>query len=150
VPSEKLTQISEFVVDASESLHGYDKAIFEIEHHLLSMKRARDDLKRRFDDAQSLITSPIRNLPLEALNEIFTWCCRQGERGYSLSLEDRSVSCPTLKLSWICSFWRTAVQSLPDLWSSIEVKSSQLFHTRPSTFQLFSMYLSYSGNNPLD
>ncbi|KAJ3863999.1 hypothetical protein EV359DRAFT_81831 [Lentinula novae-zelandiae] len=150
VPSERFAQISTFVADASRSLRGYDKTITEIERQLSNIKKARDNLRSYFDDAQSLISSPIRNLPLEALNEIFTWCCKPGGSDYSLCLEEGSVLFPTLRLTWVCSSWRTIIQSSPDLWSSIEVTSSQLFHSHPSYFQLFLMYLSYSRDNPLD
>ncbi|KAJ3823156.1 hypothetical protein F5880DRAFT_1569172 [Lentinula raphanica] len=150
IPSQKFEQINAFVTESSETLEHYHKAITEIEGRLLAMKTARDDLQRRFDDARSLISSPIRNLPSEALNEIFAWICQRGNSSHSLSLRERgSVSCPTLELSWVCSWWRTSIQSSPELWSSIEV-ASRRFQFNPSSFELFLKYISYSGNHPLD
>ncbi|KAJ3993475.1 hypothetical protein F5050DRAFT_1577582, partial [Lentinula boryana] len=151
VPSDRLEQINAFVTDTSKDLQRYDRTVIEMERQLLAIKNARDDLRRRFDNAQSLIASPIRNLPVEALNEIFSWCCWRDESSYSLSLgKEGSVSCPTLRLSWVCSWWRKCLQSSPDLWSSIEVTSSRLFHLKPSSIQLFRMYLSNSEKHPLD
>ncbi|KAE9409775.1 hypothetical protein BT96DRAFT_984814 [Gymnopus androsaceus JB14] len=150
----ELAQINAFLTDVPETRARYDKAIEETEYLLASLKHARDGLQRRSDNARSLISSHIRKLPLDVLNEIFTFCCSQDEDGdedgYSLSLKKGSpIFCTTLKLSWVCSFWRAAVRCRPQLWSSLRL-STWVFQSKPESFRILSEYLAFSANYPLN
>lgn len=155
-PNE-ITQIDTFLVDGSKSLSEYDAAIAEVEGLLISLKNSRDRLQRRCDSARSLTSAPIRRLPLDVLHEIFAFVCEMdtpdeahygASSVYTLYMAEE-ISCPTLKLTWVCSLWRTFVQSCPILWSTIGV-SAVVFESRPDSFQILVKYLSHSADSLLD
>ncbi|KAE9401508.1 hypothetical protein BT96DRAFT_918812 [Gymnopus androsaceus JB14] len=94
---------------------------------LTNLKNARNDLQHRSDSARYLLFAPIGKVPSDVLNEIFPFCLENGDyrdpgdNVYSLSLGSYGILCSTLKLSWVCSFWRTFIQSRPNLWSSFKL-----------------------------
>ncbi|KAE9397248.1 hypothetical protein BT96DRAFT_798682, partial [Gymnopus androsaceus JB14] len=112
--SSEVEHIDAFLSEVPDTLAAYDNAIAEIDHLLLSLENARDALQRRRDSAQSFISSPIRRLPPEVLDEIFTICCQTEGT-------EESRFWPALELSWVCSFWRTFVHSRPNLWSTLRI-----------------------------
>ncbi|KIK61805.1 hypothetical protein GYMLUDRAFT_578276 [Collybiopsis luxurians FD-317 M1] len=124
-----------------------------MEQLLASIKDARNDLLRRSDNARSLSSASIRKLPPEVLEEIFASYISEEGGGYALSLRRHGrrdhISCPTLKLSWVCSFWRSLVLDCPKLWSSLKL-SSQVLFCQPGSFPIFLKYIYNSGENLLD
>lgn len=153
----EITEIDTFLVNGSEGLSEYDTAIAEVEGLLISLKNSRDRLQRRCDSAQYLISAPIRRLPLDVLHEIFTLFCEMdvpdeahyGASGVYTLYIAKEVYCPTLKLTWVCSFWRTFIQSCPNLWSSISLPAAT-FESGPASFQILVKYLSHSSGSLLD
>ncbi|KAF9014594.1 hypothetical protein BDZ89DRAFT_1076458 [Hymenopellis radicata] len=68
---------------------------------------------RRFEALLKLISthpSPIRRLPTELLDIIFSYAC------VDFSTENHRTA---LRLSVVCSYWRTIVTSTPALWTNI-------------------------------
>ncbi|KAF9073314.1 hypothetical protein BDP27DRAFT_1417442 [Rhodocollybia butyracea] len=147
--SDEVSKVNAFLTDVPEKLTGLNKAIGEMEHLLVNLKNARDRLQNHSDRARCLVSAPIRKLPSDVLNEIFTLCIAQNGDGCALSLSHTRISCPTLKLSWVCSLWRESVQSRPVLWSSLRL-SSQLFLSKPNSFNIFLKYLACSRDTSLD
>ncbi|KAE9397880.1 hypothetical protein BT96DRAFT_1020539 [Gymnopus androsaceus JB14] len=139
-------KVNAFLADVPESLARYDQAIADVKRLLIGLETARNSLQRRSDDAKSLI-APIRKLPSDILNEVFIFYCWKN-RGGSGDF-DASSLWPALKLSWVCSFWRTLVHSHQKLWSSLQL-SSQMLQFYPKRFQIFLKSISYSGNHLLD
>ncbi|KAE9397873.1 hypothetical protein BT96DRAFT_976755 [Gymnopus androsaceus JB14] len=143
---DNLAQISIFLAETPDNLAAYAKAIAEMERLLLGLKNTRDNLQRRYENARCLVSAPLRSVPLEILHEIFTFHCY--ENGYALKLHSRASSrWPALKLSWVCSLWRTIVHSCPILWSSLSVSTPDRLSAGQR--QILLEYISHSGDHLL-
>ncbi|KAK0437945.1 uncharacterized protein EV420DRAFT_155713 [Desarmillaria tabescens] len=90
--------------------------------------------------------SPICNIPLEILSEIFVQCCT-----FSVAMNHTHLIEPTaLYLSQICSVWRNIVISMPKLWSMITIHGANV-HKRPlPAKRLLCTYLAHAGQAPLN
>ncbi|KAJ3741529.1 hypothetical protein DFH05DRAFT_1545485 [Lentinula detonsa] len=64
------------------------------------------------------ILSPIHQLPLDILGNIFEHVCYDENQIYISDLNLSSV--PTLKLTRVCYRWRSLVSSMPILWSTFQ------------------------------
>ncbi|EEB88865.1 hypothetical protein MPER_13110 [Moniliophthora perniciosa FA553] len=82
------------------------------------------DLKRRIEARRSWL-SPVRRLPPEILEAIFSLCV---PAACSLIVADsgRHITSPPSILSRVSAYWRAVVTSRPTLWSSISVEVYQL------------------------
>lgn len=90
--------------------------------------------------------SPICNIPLEILSEIFVQCCT-----FSVAINHTHLIEPTaLYLSQICSVWRNIVISMPRLWSMITIHGANV-HKRPlPAKRLLCTYLAHAAQAPLN
>ncbi|KIK57203.1 hypothetical protein GYMLUDRAFT_46450 [Collybiopsis luxurians FD-317 M1] len=69
---------------------------------------------------QSLLFSPIRTLPLEILSEIFLFVADEPIHMGNRRIYTNTTN-PVLKLTWVCSWWRTLALALPTLWSAMRL-----------------------------
>ncbi|KIK55599.1 hypothetical protein GYMLUDRAFT_205520, partial [Collybiopsis luxurians FD-317 M1] len=101
--------IATFLEDMQDQLAKWHEITDRIEDAFQRLKKKRDALKRTVDVTIALL-SPVRRLPEDVLVEIF-----------SIYI-DNCISCPTMRLSQICSFWRKIILRRPRLWASLAVK----------------------------
>ncbi|KAJ3931546.1 MAG: hypothetical protein NXY57DRAFT_206437 [Lentinula lateritia] len=105
--TEELSEVHLFLSDAESSLGDLGQEALDAEQ-----MEGREILLRAMENARALL-SPIRKFPPGILYMIFSSCIRnvpdrfkQIPIFYSLVLGDgKSLYCPTIRLSWVCSFW---------------------------------------------
>ncbi|KAL1687320.1 hypothetical protein GGG16DRAFT_36546, partial [Schizophyllum commune] len=100
------------IPDAAQSLHAR-AAAQDLETELDSVDAAirrlhdlRETLEVRLQSTRAYL-APVRRLPLELLSDIFI---------YSVADEGDPTMVALMTLSHVCSSWRTAVWSTPELW----------------------------------
>ncbi|KAJ7442995.1 hypothetical protein FB451DRAFT_1057190, partial [Mycena latifolia] len=102
-------------------------------------------------DAHKALISPVRRLPLDIIQEIFTACIPTHRNCVMSALE-----APVL-LGRICSSWRYICLSTPHLWARLHIvepqrpyNASYLFDTKQDQrLETTKMWLGQSGNYPL-
>ncbi|KAF5392929.1 hypothetical protein D9757_001215 [Collybiopsis confluens] len=146
-------QLDAFLAEVPGKLAAVDKRLAEAEQLVITLRKSRDDLLAHSDAAKYMVSSPIRQLPLEVLSEIFTFCCWQDGFNLILTREAGGPStffCQAMLLSHVSSFWRnTIIHSRPDLWSSFKM-SSTFFKSKPDAFRILMKYISCSSHHTLD
>ena len=94
---------------------------------------------------------PIDELPIELLQEVFSWCLvstSKSERVYhSIELQGFTPRTAPLLLCQVSSYWRRVALSFPTLWASLNVYI-YMGRARPSPL-LISRWLARSGSLPL-
>ncbi|PPR01591.1 hypothetical protein CVT26_013331 [Gymnopilus dilepis] len=88
--------------------------ITNIESQILALKSRLDNLRTRCSQYQ-IITSPIRNVPDDVLQEIFSQCLTS-HRNPLLSASEAP-----LLLTCICRRWRKLAISTPHLWAQVHI-----------------------------
>ena len=111
---EELQEISCVLVEPQARLARMNDEIERAQATLDELKRQRDELVRLIDQYHAL-TSPIRRIPREILQEIFINCL-PADRPAVMS--DREAP---LLIGRVCSGWRSTSQSTPELWTSVHV-----------------------------
>jgi hypothetical protein len=87
------------------------------------------------------IRAPVRRLPVEILQHIFSICCHRCMPSWRFWRESDQGS--ELSLSRVCKRWRDVTLGMPSLWSSICISYSFL------ASHLTGLYLDRSGAHPL-
>ncbi|KAF9063488.1 hypothetical protein BDP27DRAFT_235141 [Rhodocollybia butyracea] len=105
------------------------------------------NVQRYLDSAKSL-TSPIRKLPSDILCEIFALLCFCQSLSKSAQRVE-AISASTLKLTWICSFWRKLIHSYSALWSNLDILTWSFDNRRGYLESLFHS-ISLSGTSALN
>ncbi|KAI5900179.1 uncharacterized protein SCHCODRAFT_01118157, partial [Schizophyllum commune H4-8] len=111
--------------DLGSELDSVDAAIRRL--HAL-----RETLEVRLQFTRAYLAS-VRRLPLELLSDIFI---------YSVVGQEDPTMIALTTLSHVCSSWRTAVWSTPELWTHISAPKS-------APLELISTEVSLSGQRPL-
>ncbi|EDR05815.1 uncharacterized protein LACBIDRAFT_329425 [Laccaria bicolor S238N-H82] len=111
---EELQEIARILVEPQGRLAGMNDEIERAQATLDALKRQRDELARLIDQYRAL-TSPIRRIPREILQEIFTNCI---PTDHPAVMSEREAP---LLIGRVCSSWRSMSQSTPELWTSIHV-----------------------------
>ncbi|KAL0567236.1 hypothetical protein V5O48_014759 [Marasmius crinis-equi] len=114
-----------FLQDADSDVATYDKTIQNLESRLLEIKSQRDDLQRNIAQVSSLL-SPIRRLPTEILQIIFSIAGIEGRLMNLLGVHERQESI-ALRISAVCHRWRIIGLDTPDLWTHFAVKTQNTF-----------------------
>jgi hypothetical protein len=86
------------------------------------------------------IRAPIRRLPVEILQCIFSICCHRVMHSWRAGSERDTWE---LSLSRVCKHWRDITLGMPSLWSFISIS----YNLRTSN--TISLYLDRSGSHPL-
>ena len=110
----EILQIKQFLTEPLKRLSSLDAEIDRVQSILNELHRERCALSDEIEAHRALI-SPIRQLPLDVLGEIFVHCLPEGRNAVMSSQE-----APIL-LGHICSAWRSIALSTPWLWSSLHI-----------------------------
>jgi hypothetical protein len=114
-PTEsEILQIQQFLTESLKRLSSLDAEIDRARSILDELHREHDALSDEIEAHRALI-SPIRQLPLDVLVEIFVHCLPEGRNAVMSSQE-----APIL-LGRICSAWRSIALSTPRLWESLHI-----------------------------
>ncbi|KAK0245190.1 hypothetical protein EDD85DRAFT_800101 [Armillaria nabsnona] len=137
--------IGRAIHDLEAKLSEYDSEILALETTLLLLRNARNDLKHSLLGHRSLI-SPIRRLPIEILQAIFRDACDIDIFPYEPTYGDLATTSGTpLRLSSVCSHWRSVCLSTSELWTFHFVNLD--LHYLPDTLrQVLSCYSNRSNS----
>ena len=105
---EELQEISRVLVEPQARLARMNDEIERAQAALDELERQRDKLVRHIDQYRAL-TSPIRRIPREILQEIFINCL-PADRPAVMSEREAP-----LLIGRVCSGWRSISQSTPEL-----------------------------------
>ncbi|KAJ7133626.1 hypothetical protein C8R44DRAFT_870992 [Mycena epipterygia] len=146
VPSdEEIEEIHTLLVEPLDRLARFDTQIDELQAVLDQLKAKRQLLKEEIDDHRAL-SSPMRRLPGDILQEIFISCL---PTTHNAVIHPREA--PML-LGRVCSYWRNIAHTTPKIWNSLHV-SLLPTETPPdivSAFQdLVEAWLERCGGCPL-
>ncbi|KAK7058494.1 hypothetical protein VNI00_002128 [Paramarasmius palmivorus] len=169
----EFSQVPSFVERSVQDLERVEERIIWLRYGLERLEKHRATLRQDIERRKSWI-SPIRKLPVEILQEIFSRACL-GDRPEQFSLdissavvEDHShceYNCRTTfgcsdgrfitrkrtnaipsRLSHVCSHWMNVIVGLPRLWSSIRLNLAKLDRKHA---RLVHIYLGHSKEHPL-
>ncbi|KAK7026125.1 hypothetical protein VNI00_015700 [Paramarasmius palmivorus] len=159
VPLEKdIPQNRIFLQEEEEELKRYEDEAVRLRSALEQLEVQRKTLEKKVEERRSWL-SPIRRLPREILEEIFTFVSlhKYGHalqafpvvRGSGVGLPDRTlrIHAPALDLSHVSHYWRWITNDFPRLWSSISV---DVFELDEDIRPLVNHYLRKSKDYPLD
>ncbi|EDR05924.1 uncharacterized protein LACBIDRAFT_329437 [Laccaria bicolor S238N-H82] len=111
---EELQQIPRILVEPKARLARMNDEIERAQATLDELKRQRDELVRLINQYHAL-TSPIRRIPQEILQEIFINCL-PADRPAVMSEREAP-----LLIGRVCSSWRSISRSTAELWTSVRV-----------------------------
>ncbi|KAJ7933941.1 hypothetical protein B0H13DRAFT_2650413 [Mycena leptocephala] len=148
---EELAQIKALLIEPSLQLKHLDDEIASMQKAIDKLTEERDTLSV-YVDAHQALTSPIRRLPLDVIEEIFVACIPM-HRNCVMSADEAPVI-----LGRICSSWRTISLSTPRLWSSLHIveptcpysSSPGLYEAKVAQrLEVTNVWLRRSGTCPL-
>lgn len=128
------------VVDADPVLESLEERIAHCQYRLERLARDCEETRDSLETHRALL-SPIRQLPLEVLEEIFLHCVKDQE------FLTPTPQTPPLLLSSICKLWRGVAHSSPQLWSSISITLSG--ESCIPNLSLVKVWIERSGSSPL-
>ncbi|KAJ6594527.1 hypothetical protein B0H19DRAFT_1225651 [Mycena capillaripes] len=111
---EELAQINSLLIEPSLRLKRLDDEIASLQTAIDKLMEERDTLST-YMEAHRALTSPLRRLPLDIIQEIFL-ACLPTHRNCAMS----ALEAPVI-LGRICSSWRTISLSMPRLWSRLHI-----------------------------
>ena len=111
---EELQKIPRILIEPQARLARMNDEIGRVQETLDELKRQRDELVQLIDQYHAL-TSPIRRIPREILQEIFINCLPADRPAVMSECE------APLLIGRVCSSWRSISQSTPELWTSVHV-----------------------------
>ena len=123
-PHRGRPQILEFpkaqqlVLDGEADLEYYAAEIRRLQAKILLIEQKRTRLDGYLERYRSL-AAPIWKIPDEVLGLIFGHLCDEHARLQKIGTEKHSV--PVLRLSAVCSHWRSVLCSTPSFWSNFVV-----------------------------
>ena len=123
---EELQEISRILVEPQARLAKMNDEIERAQATLDELERQRDKLVRHIDQYRAL-TSPIRRIPREILQEIFINCLPTDRPAV---MSEREAP---LLIGRVCSGWRSISQSTPELWTSVHVSIPNTTFTASGT-----------------
>ncbi|KAJ7443020.1 hypothetical protein FB451DRAFT_1376845 [Mycena latifolia] len=147
---EEISQIQTLLVEPTLRLKCLDDEIAVLQKALDKLAEERAGISA-YVDAHKALISPVRRLPLDIIQEIFT-ACLPTHRNCVMS----AVEAPVL-LGRICSSWRSISLSTPHLWSWLHIVEPSCPFNAPYWFEkklaqrleTTNMWLGRSGNCPL-
>ncbi|KAK7058459.1 hypothetical protein VNI00_002093 [Paramarasmius palmivorus] len=169
---EVISQMHNLVEAEMSDLNRLEETIRSVRDTLRELENRRDTLRQEIQRRKSWGT-PIRRIPVEVLQEIFTHVCMGDARNqFSLDIsshvEDGYCGCrddcwhceqceadpvlskttivTTVALSQVCFHWRSIIIASPSLWSSLRLDVSQMKRRHAN---LVKLYLRRSVQHPL-
>ncbi|KAL0072312.1 hypothetical protein AAF712_000074 [Marasmius tenuissimus] len=140
------SEVSEALVaveDGKRILARYDEEILHLQIRLSEVGRQRQRLDERINQTRQSV-SIIKRLPTEIWQEIFAFACPAST--WSLAITGHDVIATPLKISHVCSRWRSIIRAAPRLWSSI---SLDIMHPCRDAVNLIETHISASKGHPL-
>ncbi|KAF5371128.1 hypothetical protein D9758_004195 [Tetrapyrgos nigripes] len=123
----EIVQTKCLIDNAQLDLERFDEEIASLSGILEDLKKKRAILSEYKDEHSSLF-APVRKLPIEIFNEIFTIVClSEGARSLSITTADDNQSKvfpQSLFLAQTCSLWRSILLQNHRLWSHLRVDLS--------------------------
>jgi len=114
-PTEsEILQIKQLLTEPLKRLSSLDAEIEKVQSILDGLRDKHRALSDEIEAHRALI-SPIRQLPLDVLGEIFVHCLPEG-RNAVMSSEEAPIL-----LGRICSAWRSITLSTPRLWATLHI-----------------------------
>lgn len=98
--------------------------------------RVKDEMavvQERMDNYH-LLYSPARRVPNDLWGLIFSIAADYDDLKSSSKISSLDIKLPPWTLSYVCSGWRTLALSMPALWSSVRLASSELTSYHPTHF----------------
>ncbi|KAJ7442982.1 hypothetical protein FB451DRAFT_1105393 [Mycena latifolia] len=146
---EEIVQIHTLLIEPTLRLKRLDDEIAVLQKVLDKLAEERAGISA-YVDAHKALISPVRRLPLDVIQEIFTACIPMHRNCVMSAME-----VPIL-LGRICSSWRSISLSTPRLWSRLHIVEPH-FANLPDLFEkklaqraeTTKMWLGRSGNCPL-
>lgn len=140
IPSEtEVSVIRKTLSELQYPLELIDKEIFRLQSSINELQRRRQTLTQYRKDHRDIL-SPVRRMPVELLEHIFTWCLP--EQWQNNSFTSRSTQ---LLLSQICRRWRHIALRTRGLWSNFNFPSQKTFQ-----IEITEIWLTRSGNAPIN
>ncbi|KAJ7162234.1 hypothetical protein C8R46DRAFT_1103955 [Mycena filopes] len=151
---EELAQIKDLLIEPCQRLKELDDEIAGLHRKIDELAEERDKLGA-YVEAHRALTSPLRRLPLDIIEEIFL-ACMPTSRNCVMSAQEAPVL-----LGRICSSWRSISRSSPRLWASLHIveptRPYSPHRSLPSFFEfkveqrleVAKAWLQRSGNCPL-
>ncbi|KIK54983.1 hypothetical protein GYMLUDRAFT_106902, partial [Collybiopsis luxurians FD-317 M1] len=116
------TLIGQLIDEAEEDRKKYVEELERLQMAAAQLANKQKTLDAYIADLRCAV-APIRKMPPELLGEVFkSLCC--GSTGTNV-VTKKDPYLQTVVLSHVCSRWRTIVQSMPALWSSIIINTSK-------------------------
>ncbi|KAJ7680972.1 hypothetical protein DFH06DRAFT_1164666 [Mycena polygramma] len=127
-PDAELVQIKQLLIEPRRRLTRLDDEIAIMQKAIDKLAGERDAL-RSYVEAHMALTSPIRQLPLDIMEEIFI-ACLPTNRNCVMSAKEAPVI-----LGRICSSWRAIAFSTPRLWASLHIVEPTRHHHWTSLYE---------------
>ncbi|KAJ8076349.1 hypothetical protein PM082_000770 [Marasmius tenuissimus] len=140
---EQALQAMEQLETDKKTIRLYNAEITRLQTALGKLVEGKNKVERRMKERRAMV-SAIRRLPGEILSEIFLRCISPGE--YSFSADHTGVRARTLNISQVCSRWRTIINAIPKLWSSLHIDLYEIKHNISS---IIDLYINRSREHPL-
>ncbi|KAF5356456.1 hypothetical protein D9758_009510 [Tetrapyrgos nigripes] len=142
-------QISQIIAEAEKDLSDYEEDL-RLESIRSDLRKKRDDLQTYVDDCKAYL-SPIRQLPIEIMGEIFLFyqdlhgTRKDGRFREPINDPDHSTQDLTaLMLSSVCKLWHSICLCTPQLWSRFSLDLDLDEKERDALSHLLPIYLSRS------
>ncbi|KAF7366455.1 hypothetical protein MSAN_00902500 [Mycena sanguinolenta] len=148
---DELVQIKGFLVEPCMRLMRLEDEIVALQKTMDKLTEERDTVAA-FVEAHKALTSPLRRLPLDIIEELFM-ACLPTNRNCVMS----ATEAPVL-LGRVCSSWRTISLSSPRLWSRLHiVEPTRPYSANPNLYEIkvaqrlevAKTWLQRSGTCPL-
>ncbi|KAF7366536.1 hypothetical protein MSAN_00910900 [Mycena sanguinolenta] len=148
---DELVQIKSLLVEPCMRLKRLEDEIAALQKTMDKLTEERDAVAA-FVEAHKALTSPLRRLPLDIIEELFM-ACLPTNRNCVMS----ATEAPVL-LGRVCSSWRTISLSTPRLWSRLHiVEPTRPYSANPSLYEtkiaqrleVAKTWLQRSGTCPL-
>lgn len=137
---DEASQIRDILLDKEADLARLEHAVISIQAHSEELLAKRDEARSSIDAHRALL-SPIRQMPLEVMQEIFVHCLPNDQY-----VRPDACKAPLL-LGQVCAPWRRAVLATPRLWSSLAI---QLSHRNSGRrLSLMKSWISRSSGHPI-
>ena len=110
--SDTRDEIEEIVRHDDADISFLDREISKLQTTLLDLERRRQAIQLRVDRNKALL-APIRRLPVEILQKIFTLCFP--------FVTTANIEWLPFKVAHVSAQWRAVASTTPDLWRRVEL-----------------------------
>ncbi|KAI3595128.1 hypothetical protein WG66_009386 [Moniliophthora roreri] len=147
----EVTRARAFIKEGKEMLKLYDRELERIRGVQEKLETDRASLQQRIEEHTAMI-SPLRRIPAEVMQRIFSLVCLpEGEEEMlALALRIQSeIRAPAYQISLTSSHWRNIVLNYPLLWRSFSLDLLMPWKTGMDPKAIVAIYLKNAGTSPL-